>query len=532
MVRRMPEDGQPDLQKVIARLGELEAELAGTKSRLAAAEAEIARKDQIIAGLQQRLFGKSSERLDPDQLDLDFDGATLGKPEPLPETREAGGAPGEAGGERKRHRRKKAELFPENLAVVVEEVIIPAEVEADPAAWREIGEEHHDELDVTRASMFWRRKTCKKFVRRGERGAPPVMAPMPEPSLPGTLCAPGLAAKIIVDKHCDHLPHYRQSKRLERRHQIEIGPATLNAWSCAAARHLAPAGLAIRDELVRASYLQVDETPIDFLSPGHGKTRQGYLWVYHAPELKLTYYNWQLGRGHGALVEVLGDGGPGSYRGALDCDGYSAYETYRRLRGGELDLGACLAHIRRNFYEAHGQDPPAAGEILTEMQKLYRIEAEMREGGAATSNCRLLIRRARSRPICEQLKKRIVAEKSRHLPQSKFGEAIRYALGQWEEFERYLGDGEMEIDNNLVENAIRPAKLGAKNYMFFGNAKAGETNALLYTLIETCKHNDLDPEEYLAEVIARLPANATVEQAAELTPARIAEARRLAEEAA
>ena len=166
------------------------------------------------------------------------------------------------------------------------------------------------------------------------------------------------------------------------------------------------------------------------------------------------------------------------------------------------------------------------------MQKLYRIEAEMREGGAATSNCRLLIRRARSRPICEQLKKRIVAEKSRHLPQSKFGEAIRYALGQWEEFERYLGDGEMEIDNNLVENAIRPAKLGAKNYMFFGNAKAGETNALLYTLIETCKHNDLDPEEYLAEVIARLPANATVEQAAELTPARIAEARRLAEEAA
>ena len=427
MVRRMPEDGQPDLQKVIARLGELEAELAGTKSRLAAAEAEIARKDQIIAGLQQRLFGKSSERLDPDQLDLDFDGATLGKPEPLPETREAGGAPGEAGGERKRHRRKKAELFPENLAVVVEEVIIPAEVEADPAAWREIGEEHHDELDVTRASMFWRRKTCKKFVRRGERGAPPVMAPMPEPSLPGTLCAPGLAAKIIVDKHCDHLPHYRQSKRLERRHQIEIGPATLNAWSCAAARHLAPAGLAIRDELVRASYLQVDETPIDFLSPGHGKTRQGYLWVYHAPELKLTYYNWQLGRGHGALVEVLGDGGPGSYRGALDCDGYSAYETYRRLRGGELDLGACLAHIRRNFYEAHGQDPPAAGEILTEMQKLYRIEAEMREGGAATSNCRLLIRRARSRPICEQLKKRIVAEKSRHPPaeQVRRGDPLR-----------------------------------------------------------------------------------------------------------
>ena len=178
------------------------------------------------------------------------------------------------------------------------------------------------------------------------------------------------------------------------------------------------------------------------------------------------------------------------------------------------------------------QDPPAAGAILTEIQNLYRIEAQMREGGAATSACRLLVRASRSRPICERLKELIIEEKSGHLPQSKFGEAVRYALGQWCGFERYLRDGEMEIDNNLVENAIRPTKLGAKNYMFFGNAGAGHGNALLYTLIETCKHHDLDPEDYLAGVIRRLPANATEEQAAELTPAKIAEARRLAEEAA
>jgi len=521
----MPEEGQPDLQSVIARLGELEA-------KLAAAEAEIARKDQIIAGLQQRLFGKSSERVDPGQLDLDFDEALLGKPEPLPETGDTGDAPEEDGAKRKRHRRKKADLFPENLPVVIEEVIIPAEVEADPTAWKEIDEEHHDELDVTRASMFWRRKTCKKFVRKDDRGAPPVMDPMPEPSLPGTLCAPGLAAQLIIDKHCDHLPHYRQSKRFKRRHKVELRASTINAWSCAAARHLAPIGLAIRDELIGASYLQADETPIDYLSPGHGKTKQGYLWVYHAPELKLTYYNWQLGRGHQVLVEVLGDGSPGSYFGALDCDGYSAYETYLRLRGKGLGLGACLAHIRRKFYEARGQDPPAAAKILTEIQELYRIEAEMRGDGTVTSSCRLLVRQARSKPICEKLKEHIIAEKNRHLPKSKFGEAVSYALGRWTKFESYLGDGEMEIDNNLVENAIRPTKLGAKNYMFFGSAETGELNALLYTLIETSKRNDLDPEEYLAEVIRRLPANATAEQAAELTPAKIAAARRLAENAA
>jgi transposase len=156
----------------------------------------------------------------------------------------------------------------------------------------------------------------------------------------------------------------------------------------------------------------------------------------------------------------------------------------------------------------------------------------MREGGAATSSCRLLIRHARSKAICERLKQLIIAEKSRHLPKSKFGEGVRYALGQWSEFERYLRDGEMEIDNNLVENEVRPTKLGAKNYMFFGNAGAGELNALLYTLIETCKHNDLDPEDYLAEAIRRLPSDVSAEQAAELTPARIAESRRLAEETA
>ena len=523
---------QPNLKEVLARLGDLEVQLAAAREENAAVKEELARKDQIIAGLKQRLFGKSSERVDPNQLNLDFDEALLGKPEPPPETGDTGDAPEDAGKKRKRRRRKKADLFPENLQVVIEEIIIPAEVEADPAAWKEIGEEHHDELDVTRAAIFWRRKIRKKFVRSDARGAPPVMAPMPEPSLPGTLCAPGLAAQLIIDKHCDHLPHYRQSKRFKRRHGIELRASTINAWSNAAAKHLAPIGQAIRDELLRANYLQADETPIDYLSPGHGKTKQGYLWVYHAPELKLTYYNWQLGRSHQALVETLGDGSPGSYFGALDCDGFIVYETYLRLRGKGLSLGACLAHIRRKFYEARGQDPPAANRILTEIQKLYRIEAEMREGATATSSCRLLIRQARSKPISERLKKQIIAEKNRHLPKSKFGEAVRYALGQWTKFESYLSDGEMEIDNNLVENAIRPTKLGAKNYMFFGSAEAGELNALLYTLIETSKANDLDPEEYLAEVISRLPADATAEQAAELTPAKIAETRRLAEDVA
>lgn len=141
----------------------------------------------------------------------------------------------------------------------------------------------------------------------------------------------------------------------------------------------------------------------------------------------------------------------------------------------------------------------------------------------APPDCRLLVRAGQARPLVEKLKKQILAEREKHLPRSKLGEAITYALGQWEEFERYLEDGRSEIDNNRIENAIRPAKLGLKNYLFFGNEEAGTNSALIYTLLANCKEQDIDPERYLAEVFRRLPANASIEDAAALTPARLAE---------
>ena len=545
----MADKKQTDLETVLARLGALEVELASAREGLAAAreeaatargdlaamKEELARKDQIIAWLQKKMFGKSSERLDPNQLDLDFDDAVLGKPEPLPETGDTGAAPEEgAAAKTKKRRRTKAELLPRNLPIVIDAVIIPEAVASDPDAFKEIDEEHQDSLDITPASMFWRRKTCKKYVRIDAPAAPPLMCPMPAPALPGTKCAPRLAAQIIVEKYCDHLPHYRQSQRFERQHDAEIGRSTLNRWTHAAARHLAAIGIAIIAELVRSSYLQVDETTIEYLSPGNGETKKGYLWVYHSPELGLTYYDWRLGRGHEALTAVLGDGTAGrdNFDGHLGCDGFGAYLTYGRLRGGDVDIGACLAHMRRKFYEARGQDPPAAKKILTKIQQLYFIEKQLREGGVATPACRLLARASRSRSICDELKQLIIDEHGRHLPRSKFGEAVSYALGQWEGFVSYLRDGALEIDNNLVENAIRPTKLGMKNYLFFGSAAAGKASALFYTLMDSCKRNGLNPETYLAEVIERLPEHATAGQAAELTPAKIAAARRLAEDAA
>lgn len=527
----MPEDTSIDLQAVLARIEKHEAKLAETEAKLAAAEAEIARKDQIIAALMQRLYGSKSERLDPSQLDLSFDDATLGKPEPSPENGDGDCEPGaqeDDAAKPKRKRRRKADLFPKNLAIVVDSVDIPDEVAADPDAFTEIGEEHRDELDVVRASVFWRRRTRKKFVSKTDRSRPPLMPPAPKPSIPGTHCAPGLMAQFIVDKFTDHLPHYRQERRFLRCHGVQLSRQTINAWSHAAADLLRPIGEAIKRELLGNEVIQVDETPMRYLDPGRGKTGNGYLWAYLDPHSGTVCYDWQLGRGHECLLDFLGydaDNDTILFEGLLQCDGYSAYLALVR-RFGTIRLGACLAHIRRKFKEATEQAPEVVQPILLIMQRLYRIEKWLREGDTATSDCRLLVRRTQSKPLVDELKELIDAERAAHLPHSKLGEAITYALGQWQQFERYLDDGRIEIDNNLCENAIRPAKLGQKNYMFFGSAAAGVDNALLYTLVANCRVNDIDPEIYLAEAIRRATPDMTGEQAAQLTPAQLVPALR------
>ena len=523
----MPEADPSDIAALLERLGKVEAELE-------AAKAELARKGQIIEALQKRLFGSQSERLDPGQLELLIGEEALGKPEPPPEPGDGTCAPEEGEEKRKgkRHRRTKADLFPRNLAVVIDKVLIPGEVEASPGDWVEIGEENHDELEVVRPRLYWRRVVRKKFKSKLDRRRPPVVVPAPEPSLPGTLCGPGLAAQILTEKYADHLPHERQSKRLKRQHGVGIGRQTLNAWTHAAAAHLAPVGGAIRAELLEAGVIEADETPMNYLQPGCGKTGLGYLWTYLDPQAGTVYYDWCLGRGHGHPADFLGlDGDTATARSPLIvlCDGHSAYRALAS-RYDHILLGGCLAHIRRKFFEAKEQAPKVVLPILADIRELYRIERWLRQTKAPPA-CRMLVRRARGRPIVEALHEKILAERKKHLPRSMLGGAIRYALGQWEAFARFLENGKLEIDNNLVENAIRPAKLGLKNYLFIGSAEAGSTSALIYTLIANCKAHGLDPEVYLAEVIKRLPANPTPEQAAALTPAKLADELRPAGEA-
>jgi hypothetical protein len=217
---------------------------------------------------------------------------------------------------------------------------------------------------------------------------------------------------------------------------------------------------------------------------------------------------------------------PVDFRGTLQCDGYAAYGAFIKGRGDAITLAGCWAHARRNFHEARGAAPQHAGFILRQIQHLYRIEKQLREERAGP-RLREAVRASQSRPIQARIHRLLVRLKvsKRHLPQSFMGQAIDYALGQWPMLSVYLSDGRIEIDNNQVENAIRPTAIGKKNWLFIGEADAGERGAILYTIVESCRRRGLDPYRYLREVLTALP-RLTNWQVKDWTPAAWAKAQR------
>jgi len=349
----------------------------------------------------------------------------------------------------------------------------------------------------------------------------PVIAPLPERLLDRSLPAPGLLAHILVSKYCDHLPLYRQEQIYAQRHQVQLPRQTLARWVELAADWLKPIYEQIRTGVMAGGYVQVDETPIYYLEPGNGKTRQGYLWTGSRPKADV-FFHWETSRATACLDNVI----PATFTGTIQCDGYAAYRAFANGRGQTITLAGCWAHVRRKFYEARESSPRLAGWLLNQIQQLYRIEARLREHRAGPS-LRAAVRASESRPVIKRIERALIKLKAggRQLPQSQLGIAIDYTLGQWRTLEIYLSDGRVEIDNNLVENAIRPTAIGKKNWLFIGEADAGQRSAIVYTLIECCRRRGLNPFAYLRDVLSRLP-NMTNRQIPEVTPEAWAKAQR------
>ncbi len=470
---------------------------------------------QKLDALAQRIFGRKSEQLNSDQLEF-----LLGQlEEPEPSSASENAALPEATPKSRRPPCSRQPRCPDDLPVEVE-VIDPTPVTENPSLWRQIGEEVSEQLDYEPGRFLKRRLVRRTWVRRDEVDAVPVTAPLPPKLLERGIMAPGLLAHVLVSKYVDHLPLYRQEAIFHQRHGVYLPRQTLARGVEVAAGWLRPIVEAIQAEQLAGGYLQIDETPVKYLSPGLGRTSQGYFWTVHAPGGDTVYY-WAPGRGHEHLLEIL----PEDFAGTIQCDAYGAYQAMSKKRPG-ICLAGCWAHVRRKFHEAFRQKEARVRSawILHQIGHLYRIERQLRESRAGPA-LREAVRQSESQPILTRLYRVLDNIRPSHRPQSLMGKAISYALGQWGLLEVFVRDGRVEIDNNQVENAIRPTALGRKNWLFIGADEAGWRSAVIYSIIQSCKAHQVEPYTYLKDVFTRLPSM-TNHQVAEITPRAWAKARK------
>ena len=410
--------------------------------------------NEKIQFLMKRLFGKSSEKLNPDQMQLAFEElnelqqaleATM--EEPVEEERESV----------RRVKRKPLEArLPEDLPTETV-VIVPDEVKANPGLYKKIGEERLVELDVVPTRFFRREIIREKYKRLDDRRLPPVIAPAPKRLIENSIASVGLLVHIILGKFCDHLPLYRQEQIFKTRYDVELSRKVMGHWMYLTAQWLSQIHEALREEIRATGCMQLDETPVRYIDPGTGRCSQGYLWGGYAPTVKTVIYDWYPSRSGSCLDRMLT-----GYSGLAQSDGYAAYESwYGNADPAQRDaitLAACWAHARRKFKDAESY--PRALDVLAEIRKLYRIEDHLRDHPELD---RSRVRSEQAPKILERIKAILDEEKPRQLPQSAFGKAVNYTLKLWDKLTVYLEHSELEIDTNLMENAIRPIALG-KSY--------------------------------------------------------------------
>jgi len=392
--------------------------------------------------------------------------------------------------------------FPDHLPRI--DVVL--EPEEDISNMRKVGEEVTEELDLEPARLFVRRYIRPRYVS-AEEGF--HIAELPTRPIEKGIPGPGLLAQILVDKFVYHLPFYRQAHRYEKL-GMKIPSSTLNGWLPAACNLLEPLYLALKFEVLKSTYLQVDETPIPVLDKQKkGKTHQGYHWVYYSPEEKLVLFDYQKGRSREGPKQLLKD-----YQGYLQTDGYQAYDQFEDK--DNIVLVGCLAHARRKFEHAKDSDPVRSEQALLLIQQLYAVERQARERNLNHEQ-RYQLRQEKSVPVMDALGQWIINEYPDVLPKSKIGKAFYYLIGRYNKIYIYLQNGRLEIDNNLIENSIRPVALGRKNYLFAGSHSGAEKAAIIYSLLGSCKLQDINPYEYLKDVLERLPEH-PVKRLHELLP--------------
>jgi len=441
-----------------------------------------------LSELKRMIFGSKSERFIPaidGQIDLFTQTALLDEQK---ETQEITYTRTLAKKEKKQPIRA---VIPSHLPRV-EEVLEPTEIEAGS---KKIGEEVTEILEYNPANVYVRRIVRPKYAKPDNTGV--TIADMPSLPLPKSNAGASMLAQISVSKYIDHLPFYRQ-RQIFKRQQLDISPSTMGGWFSGTANLLELLYETLQKELFEnTSYIQADESPIGVQdSHKKGSLHQGYMWLFRKPETGITLFVYNRGRSREAPEDILKD-----FTGTLQTDGYKVYQILSTK--GQITLLGCMAHARRYFEKALDNDKERAEYVLTQMQKLYDIERDLKETNADYKSIKLE-RQKLAVPILTELKAWLETASYEVLPKSAIGKAIAYTLKLYSNLSRYVEQGRFEIDNNKIENAVRPLALGRKNYLFAGSHKAAQNAAMMYSFFASCKQNDINPYTWLHDVLQRI----------------------------
>ena len=484
-------------------LAERDAACAGRD----AAQAEIEKLRLLIRQLQRGQFGRRSERLDPDQLQLGL--------EDLEQTAAAAEAAQEEVAARSstprppRVRRRNLGALPAHLPRV--EVLVDVEDKSCPCcggAMHVIGEDASEMLDIVPAVLRVRVVRRPRYGCRACEEAV-VQAPAPERPVTGGMATEALLAHVLVAKYADFLPLYRQAGIFARQ-GVDLDRSTLCDWVGRACWWLEPLWRLLRRHVMSSTKIFADDTRLPVLDPGRGRTKTGCLWGYAIDDRP-----WQ-GSTPPAVVFLYAEDRKGEhpaahlagFRGVLQVDGYGGFKSLLEDRpAGEVRLAFCWAHCRRRFYEIHrATGSPLAEEALRRIGELYKVETEIRGRSAEE---RRTARQERSKPLVEALHTWLTAQLGRVSGKSGLAEAIRYALRHWSGLVLFLDDGRLELDTNTIERAIRPIALGRKNALFAGSDGGACHWAIVASLVATAKLNGIEPLAWLTDVLERMVSGRT-----------------------
>ena len=460
-----------------------------------------------VAWLNRQLFGRKSEKLrayDPNIPDL-FADEFAGLQHQAEEKRdEAVGKIEKESAEVRKQNRQNRKMI-EDLPVLETETIEPAGV--DLSLYRRIGEEITKVVKHKPGMLYVKEIIRPKYALKDSTMLPPAgqkgveIAPMPLMPVDKCIADTSLLAEILLQKYEYHVPFYRQIRQYRHLGLKGLTESTLDGWFKKTVELLKPLYESLKKEVFSCDYVQADETTIPVINRGKHKAEKEYLWMVRSVMEKLVIFHYDMGSRSGSVIESLAS--QYRFKGYLQCDGFAGYETAFKTNP-DVRLVNCMAHIRRDFEHALGENKKEAEYGLAQIQYMYRIEHCCDKAGLS-SDGRKAKRRELTRPIMEAMKTWMETEGIKYSPQSLIGKAVSYAYTRWDNMMRCLEDGRLLLDNNLAENAIRPIALGRKNYLFCGNHEAAVNMSVICSLLATCKAHDVNPRDYLKDIIAQMP---------------------------